>query len=61
MLKTMIGFEFDYHLEFASYRKKVVVLIWCKMFKKGCVQKSLVDVKFPLQGVSVTKCSDKHL
>lgn len=36
MLKTMIGFEFDYHLEFASYRKKVVVNMVQNVQKRLC-------------------------
>ncbi len=59
----MIEFEFDYHLEYASYDHKVVVTMVqrLKKFKKGCLEKSLVDVKFPLQGVSVTERFDEHL
>lgn len=59
----MIGFEFDYHLEFASYCNTVVVAMMqrLKKFQKGCDETSLVNVTFPLQGVSVTKCFDKHL
>lgn len=54
---------FDYHLEFALYRNMVVVTMMQRLikFQKGCVEKSLVNLKFPLQGVSVTKCFDKHL
>ena len=36
MLKTMIGFEFDYHLEFASYHKKVVVNMVQNVPKRLC-------------------------
>ena len=58
----MIGFEFDYHLEFASYHKKVVVNMVQNVPKRLCSKiLGWCKVSTTVQGVSVTKCFDKHL